>query len=208
MEMTVTLRENLGTKSANRSRKDGTIPGVIYGEGKQTEHVSINARDFSRLVSKEGTGKVFELNIQKGKSAEKSHVLIKSIQRNPVKDSIIHVDFLRVAMNHPVTVKVPLHIANDEKKTRDGGIIELVMHELEVSCLPTKIPDRILIQTADLTTGGKIHVKDLTLEKGIKAVTPLDELVVQALAPTVATETETTPAAGEQESTKEQKEEA
>lgn len=210
MEITVAVRENLGTRDAKRARKSGEIPGVIYGEGKQTEHLAINARDFGRLVSKEGTGKLIELKVQKGKAAEKSHVLIKDIQRHPVQGSIIHVDFLRVAMDHPVTVKVPLHVANDAKKTTDGGIIELLVHELEVSCLPSNIPDRVEIQVANLTTGGKIRVKDLKLDQGVKAVTALDETVVQAVAPTVAVETETTgePAAAEPEVVNEKKEEA
>ncbi|MGE5604788.1 MAG: 50S ribosomal protein L25 [Bacteroidota bacterium] len=210
MEITVAVRENSGTRSARRSRKNGEIPGVIYGEGKPTEHLTINARDFGRLVSKEGTGKLIELKMQKGKTSEKSHVLIKDIQRHPVQGAITHVDFLRVAMDHPVTVKVPLHVANDEKKTRDGGIIELLMHDLEVSCLPSNIPDRIQIQVVDLTTGGKIHVKDLELGQGIKAITPLEETVVQVVAPTVAVEAETTegPVAAEPEVVKEKKEEA
>ena len=125
MEITVAVRENLGTGDAKRFRKNGEIPGVIYGEGKPTEHLIVNARDFDHLVLKEGTGKLIELKIQKGKAAEKSHVLIKDLQHHPVKGNIIHVDFLRVAMDHMVTVKVPLHLANDEKKTRDGAILEM-----------------------------------------------------------------------------------
>ncbi len=209
MEITVAVREKLGTGNANRSRNSGEIPGVIYGEGKQTEHLSINAREFGRLVTKEGTGKLVELKIQKGKTTEKSHVLIKNLQRHPVKGEIIHVDFLRVAMDHPVTVKVPIHLANDEKKTRDGAIIEVLMHELEISCLPGNIPDRIQVHAADLPTGGKIHVKDLELGNGVKAVSALEETVVQAVSPTVAAETTTEqPSTAEPEVIKEKKSEA
>lgn len=210
MEITVAVRENLGTGDAKRTRKNGEIPGVIYGEGKPTEHLTVNARDFDRLVSKEGTGKLIELKIQKGKTAEKSHVLIKGLQHHPVKGNIIHVDFLRVAMDQMVTVKVPVHLANDEKKTRDGAILEMVIHELEVSCLPANIPDRILVKATDLAIGGKIHVKDLELGNGVKAVTPLGETVVQAMVPSVAAEPEPTeqPAAGQPEIVKEKKEEA
>ncbi len=210
MELTVAVRETMGTGNAKRARKSGEIPGVIYGEGKQTEHLFINARDFSRLVSREGMGRLIDLKIQKGKNAEKANVLIKGLQRHPVQGSIIHVDFLRVAMDQLVTVKVPLRVANDEKKTRDGGIIELLLHELEVSCLPGNIPDGIQIQVADLATGDKIYIKDLELGKGVEAVTPLEEIVVQAVAPAVAVETETTeePAAEEPEMVKEKKAEA
>lgn len=197
MEISVAVRENLGTGNAKKIRKSGAIPGVIYGEGKPTEHLSINAQEFGRLVLKEGTGKLINLKIQKGKTTEQDQVLIKDLQRHPVKGNILHVDFLRVAMDHPVTVKVPLYLASDERKTRDGAIIDMLMHELEISCLPGNIPDRIQIHTNDLTAGGKIHVKDLELGKGVKAVTPPEEVVVQAIAPTIAAETEVT---GESES--------
>lgn len=192
MEISVAIRENSGTGSAKKERKSGVIPGVIYGEGKPTEHLSINAQEFGRFVLKEGTGKLIELKIQKGKTSEQNQVLIKDLQRHPVKGNIIHVDFLRVAMDRPVTVKVPLYLASDERKTRDGAIIDMLMHELEISCLPGNIPDRIQIHTNELTAGGKIHVKDLELGKGIKAVSALEEVVVQAIAPTAVAETEAT----------------
>ena len=191
MEITVALRENLGTRNVRRSREKGEIPGVVYGEGKPTEHVTLNVRDFNRLA-KEGTGKLIELKVQKGKKAEKNHVLLKDTQYHPVKGNVLHVDFLRVNMDHPVTVKVPIILANDEKKTRSGAIIEFLLHELEVSCLPSNIPDRIQLEVADLPTGGKIQVKDLKLDEGVKAVTALGETIVQAVAPTVAAEPETT----------------
>lgn len=208
MEISVAVREKLGTGSAKKARKSGVIPGVIYGEGKPTEHLSINAQEFGRLILREGTGKLIKLKIQKGKNAEENQVLIKDLQRHPVKGNIIHVDFLRVAMDHPVTVKVPLYLANDERKTRDGAIIDMLIHELEISCLPGNIPDRIQIHTNKLTAGKKIHVKDLELGEGIKAVTALEEVVVQAIAPTGAAETEATESeSAEPEVIKEKKEE-
>lgn len=209
MEITVAMRENLGTRNVRRSRDKGEIPGVVYGEGKPTEHIAVSVRDFYRLA-KEGTGKLIELKLQKGKKTETNHVLIKDIQHHPVKGNVLHVDFLRVNKDHPVTVKVPVMLASDEKKTRSGAIIELVLHELEVSCLPTNIPDRIQVEAIDLPTGGKIQVKDLELDEGVTVVTPLEETIVQAIAPTVSVEPETTGESGETESeaVNEKKEEA
>lgn len=210
MELTVAVRESFGTGNANRSRRVGEIPGVLYGENKPTEHLTVNARDFGRLVLKEGTGKLIKLKVEKGKAAEEDQVLIKDLQRHPVKGNIIHVDFLRVAMDRLVTVKVPLYLATEEKKTKDGAIVELLIHELEVSCLPGNIPDRIQVHAANLATGGKVHVKDLELGEGVKAVTALEETVVQAVAPSVAAEPVATeePAGAEPEIIKEKKEEA
>lgn len=209
MEIAVAVREKIGTGAAKKFRNRGEIPGVIYGKGKPTEHLLINAQEFGRLVMREGTGKLMQIKIQKGKKVEQDHVLIKDLQRHPVKGNILHVDFLRVAMDQPVTVKVPLHLASEERKTRDGAIIEVLLHELEVSCLPTNIPERVQIHTDDLSAGGKIHVKDLKLGEGVQAVTPPEELVVQAVMPAAAvTETVEQPEAdAEPEAVAKEKEE-
>lgn len=209
MEISVAIRENIGTGNAKKIRKSGAIPGVIYGEGKPAEHLSINAQEFGRLVLREGTGKLISLKIEKGKKTEKDQVLIKDLQRHPVKGNILHVDFLRVAMDHPVTIKVPLYLASDERKTRDGAIIDMTMHELEISCLPGNIPERIQIHTNELTAGCRIHVKDLELGEGVKPISAPEEVVVQAIAPTVAVETEATeqPESAEPEVIKDKKEE-
>jgi large subunit ribosomal protein L25 len=208
MEISVSIRENLGTGNAKKVRKSGTIPGVIYGKGKPAEHLSINAQEFGRLVLREGTGKLIGLKIKKGKKTEQDQVLIKDLQRHPVKGNILHVDFLRVEMDRPVTVKVPLYLENDERKTRDGAIIDMNMYELEISCLPGNIPERIQIPTKELTAGGRIHVKDLELGEGIEAISAPEEVVVQAIAPTVAVETEATeqPESAEPEVTKDTEE--
>lgn len=209
MEITAAVREKLGTANAGRVRNAGEIPGVVYGKGKPTEHITVNAQDFGRLVLKEGTGKLLKLKLQKGKAAEQDQVLIKLLQRHPVKGNIIHVDFLRVAMDDQVNVKVPLYLAGDERKTRDGSMVEVLLHELEISCLPSNIPDRIQYHTKNLTSGEKMQVKDLELGNGIKALTPLEETVAQAVSLTEAVETET-PETGvaEPEIIKEKKEEA
>lgn len=192
MEISVAIRENTGTGKAKKVRYSGDIPGVIYGQGKPAEHLSINAQEFGRFVLREGTGKLINLKIKKGKKTEQDQVLIKELQRHPVKGSILHVDFLRVAMDQQVTVKVPVYLASDERKTRDGAVIDMTMYELEIRCLPGNIPERIQVDTNELTAGGKIFVKDLKLGDGIEAVSAPDEVVIQALVPTVAAETEST----------------
>ena len=170
---------------------------MLYGEGKPSEHITIQDHELTRLLAKNGYGKLISLEIQGGKKAEKEHVLIKDYQRHPVKGNLLHVDFLRVDMNRPVTVKVPVHIINEEKRVNDGAILELVMHELEISCLPANIPDRITVDVSKLTMGSGIHVKDLNVAEGIKTLNGLEEAVVLAVAPTVAVEEKPAAAATE-----------
>lgn len=188
LSLAATVREEVGKQKVHKLRQKGLIPAVLYGEGKPSEHITIQDQELNRLLAKNGYGKLISLEIQGGKKTEKEHVLIKDYQRHPVKGNLLHVDFLRVDMNRPVTVKVPVHMINEEKRVNDGAILELVMHELEISCLPANIPDRITVDVSQLTMGNGIHVKDLAVGEGMKILNGAEEAVVLAVAPTVAVE--------------------
>jgi ribosomal protein L25, Ctc-form len=185
------VREGLGKQKVVKLRQQGGIPAVLYGEGKENEHLTLNAHELQKLFFKGGASKLISLKIKNGKKEEQQHVLIKDFQKHPVKGNVIHVDFLRVAMDHVVTVKTPVHLINEEKRNHDGAILELVLHELEVSCLPVNIPDRILVDVQSLVMGSGIHVKDLVLPEGVKVLNSAEEAVVMAAAPTAAVETAT-----------------
>jgi large subunit ribosomal protein L25 len=184
--LTATQREGLGTGKVKKLRVKGFVPGVLYGEGKTTQHISVNAHDFGMLIMRGGAGKLINLKIAGGTSEVLEHVLIKEYQRHPVKGNFLHVDLLRVVMDHLINVKVSVHLFNEEKRQRDGAILEVLMHEMEISCLPGNIPDRIDIDVADLAIGSGIHIRDLNLPEGVKAVSPPEEIVVLASAPTGA----------------------
>lgn len=187
-------REALGKQNVAKCRKNGRVPGVLYGEGKPVEHVTLNANELNHFILKHGLGKLISLDIQKGKKTTKEHVLIKECQRHPLKGNILHVDFFRVSMDHMVTVKVPVHITGEEKRSRDGAILEILVHELEVSCLPAHIPDRIMVDVSNLSQGAGLHIKDIVMPEGVRCLTSAEEIVVLVVSPTVGaepTETET-----------------
>jgi large subunit ribosomal protein L25 len=187
--LAASVREGLGKQKVNKIRQQGAIPAVLYGEGKENEHLTIDAHELQKLFFKGGAGKLISLTVKKGKKEEQQHVLVKDFQKHPVKGNVIHVDFFRVAMDHLVTVKTPVHLVNEEKRAHDGAVLELVLHELEISCLPAIIPDRISVDVRSLVIGSGIHVKDLVLPEGIKVLNPPEEVVVMAAAPTAAVET-------------------
>jgi large subunit ribosomal protein L25 len=202
MEVTLSAvqREELGKQKVIKLRKNGQVPGVLYGEGKPAEHICVSAQELSRLLLKSGSGRLISLNIKKGKKTEEEHVLIKEFQRHPIKGSVLHIDFLRVAMDRPVTVKVPIHLQNEEKRLKDGAILEIVTHEIEVSCLPAMIPDRFLIDVSKLTIGSGFHIKELIVPEGVRILDSPEEVVVLAATPTVGLEpTAAEPTAAEPE---------
>lgn len=186
--LAASVREELGKQKAGQLRQKGQVPAVLYGEGKENEHLILDAHQLQMVFLKGGTTKLINLKIQKGKKEEEQHVLVKDFQKNPVKGNVIHVDFLRVAMDHMVTVKTPVHLKNEDKRNHDGAVLEIVLHELEVSCMPTNIPDRIYVDVKSLAMGSGIHVKDLELPEGVKVLNAPEEAVVMAIAPTAAAE--------------------
>lgn len=105
-----------------------------------------------------------------------------------MKGNFLHIDFFRVAMDHLVTIKVTVHLTGEDKRPRDGAILEIAIHELEVSCLPAQIPDRIMVDVSKLMMGTGIHVKEIVVPEGIRIVNAADEVVVLAVSPTVTGE--------------------
>jgi large subunit ribosomal protein L25 len=182
--LSAVAREGIGKEKVAKLRQQGQIPAVIYGEGKNPQHLSVSAHDLGILILKGGASKLITLKIGDGKSAEK--VLIKEYQRHPVKGSFLHVDFLRVAMDQLIRVKVAVHIINEGKRIYDGAILEVVRHELELECLPGSIPNRIDLDVGQLAMGAGIHVKDLVFPEGVKVLVAPEEIVVHAVAPKAA----------------------
>jgi large subunit ribosomal protein L25 len=193
--LAATVREGLGKQKVVKLRQHGEIPAVLYGEGKENEHLTLDAHELQLLFLKGAASKLISLKIKKGKKEEQQHVLVKDFQKHPVKGNVIHVDFLRVAMDREVTVKTPVHLVNEEKRAHDGAVLELVLHELEVSCLPVNIPARISVDVRSLAMGSGIHVKDLVLPEGVKVLNSPEETVVMAATPTAGAEA--APAAAE-----------
>ena len=199
LSLNASIREGVGKQYVIKLRQKGDIPAVLYGEGKQTQHLTVSAYDLNRVLVKGGLGKLISLTISDGKAKQTEHVLVKELQRHPVKGHLMHLDLLRVAMDHLVTVKVGVHIVNEEKRMKDGAVIEVLLHELEVSCLPGNIPERINVDVHNLTIGNGVHVKDLNLPEGVKPLTPPEEMVVLAAAPHGTATPETTEATEEPE---------
>lgn len=191
LTLNANIREGIGKQKVIKLRQNGAIPAVLYGEGKPTQHLTVSAYDLNRVLVKGGISKLISLTVSDGQTKQNEHVLVKELQRHPSKGHLLHLDLMRVAMDHPVSVKVGVHVINEEKRIKDGAVIELLLHELEISCLPNNIPERINIDVHNLTLGNGIHVKDLNLPQGIKALSPLEEMVVLAAAPHGAATPET-----------------
>lgn len=168
-------RENTGKAIAKRLRREGRIPGVLYGGDSEPSIVSFDALELRRLLRKDHS----IINVKVGKDDQRA--VIKEVQNHPVSGDITHVDFMRVVAGQEITVSVPLHMVGTAVGTKTGGVLSTVTHELQIAVLPRHMPESIEVDISGLEIGDAIRVKDLNLEN-MTAVTDQEELIVQVSA--------------------------
>lgn len=160
-------RENAGTGVARALRREGKVPGIIYGGGGADVRVALNCKELTKEYSKGGFfSKLVDLNLGK----ESILVLPRDIQLHPVTDAVIHVDFQRVNKDTKLHVFVPVQFLNADKciGVKRGGILNMVRREIELVCSPDSIPDVLYADVTNLNIGGSLHINDIELPKGVK----------------------------------------
>ncbi|MFQ6003709.1 MAG: 50S ribosomal protein L25/general stress protein Ctc, partial [Candidatus Zixiibacteriota bacterium] len=206
----VKARDKLGKEQAKKLRRKGVIPAVVYGAETPPLPLEVDAKSFQALLrSGLGENVIVNLKIDDQKNGDKK-VLIRQVQRDPVWGDILHIDFQQVSLTKKLTINVPIQLVGTPIGVQqDGGILQHVLRELEVECLPTDIPEKIEVDVANLKIGDSIHVGDIKLEKA-EMLTDLQGSIVSVVPPSVFKEPEVAPAeaAEEPEVITEKKEEA
>ncbi len=169
-ELAATSRSNLGSAYARRLRKISMVPGVLYGKGQTPEHFQVEHRLLAKAMEKESfTSSIVSLNLD-GKTVS---AVVKAIQRHPFKPKLVHIDFQRVDKNAVITMHVPLHFIGEEKAPgvkMSGGIITHLLKQVEVRCLPSRLPEFIEVDVSKLEKDQSIHLSELQLPAGVELV--------------------------------------
>jgi large subunit ribosomal protein L25 len=181
VELKAKMRDVFGKKT-NKGRKSGLIPAVVYGRGVESVSLWVNTLDFRRLLKKSGESTMIGLEID-GKNGR--NVIIYEIQRDPVTDSIIHIDFFQVRMDEEIETEVELEFIGEALAVRDlGGVLVRNMDEIEVKCLPGDLPSRINVDISVLNTfEDRICVKDLKIPEKVKIELDPETVVALVSAP-------------------------
>ena len=179
----VKIREKKGKQSAKHMRKEGFVPGVLYGPGEEPSLLTVNYKELHNLLHSFGRNVVVNIVPEGGK--KKIIAFIFEIQHNPISGNIIHVDFKHISLKEKIHVSVPIYLEGiPEGVKNEGGMIDHAMHTVEISCLPTDIPGKIELDVSPLCIGDIIHVKDI--EKGnFEFISDLDSTVVHVIAPKI-----------------------
>lgn len=169
-----------GTKNdARRVRRDGRIPAVVYGAGKSAVPVAVDPRQVSRILHSEtGHNSVFDLALD----GEKTKAMIVDWQYEPIKGSLLHIDLKRIAMDQKLRVNVPIELIGEPAGVKQqGGLLEQIVREVEVECLPADIPNVIELNVAELVFGVVLRVADLPKNDKVRLVTDADQPVAHII---------------------------
>jgi large subunit ribosomal protein L25 len=163
-------RQRSGKGGARAARREGRIPGTLYGDRKDPETISVEYRAINlQLQSGHFQSTVFTLNVD----GSKTRVIPRAVQLDPVRDFPIHVDFLRLSKDALVTVEVPVHFLNEAASPglKRGGVLNVVRHEIQVRCPSNAIPDHFDVDLTGLEIGDAVHISAITLPEGVRPTT-------------------------------------
>src|SRR6267154_874846 len=184
VSITATPREAAGKGAARQTRFAGKVPAVIYGHGRATQPLTLDAKALEMaLAGIEPASTLFEVTVD----GKKTRALIREIQRHPVRPDVIHVDFYEIHADEKVKLKVPVHLVGTPDGVRNGGgVLDQVMREVEIEVLPEHIPERVELDVSALLIGHSVHVSDLSIPNATILVAP--ELTLATVVPPRAEE--------------------
>ncbi len=170
-QMQVKSRNEIGSRANRKLRDAGMVPGVIYGHKEAVVPIKLDRRELSGHLVR--GAHVFTLSIE-GKA---ENCLVKDVQYNHLGDTLLHVDFSRVSLDERVTVTVPIELKGKPKGEEENGVLQQILAELEIECLVMEIPEAIRHNVSDMKLDDVLHVSDLKLPPGVKAMQD-DDLIV------------------------------
>ncbi|KGG80931.1 50S ribosomal protein L25 [Caloranaerobacter azorensis] len=177
-KLNVELRDGGGRRYSIKLRKNGFIPGVIYGHNKQTKSIKLKEIELSKVLNKFGSGSTINLNL----NGEVIPAIIKEVQKDIIKDNLLHIDFQQLSEDEEIKVFVPVVLVGKGKVENSTTIIQQQIMELEIRCLPKYIPSSIEVDVSNLKFGDSITVGDLNLGENIEILHDEDEVIASLTA--------------------------
>ena len=187
-ELSISRREGIGKSVARKLRRSGRVPAILYG-GQAPLPISVNPREVLRLIhGHAGTTQLLNLTFE-GNGGGTRMAIIRDMQFDPVSENLLHVDLQEVSMDRAITVTVAVHAAGEASGVKNQqGILNLVLHELQISCLPGQIPEQIDADVSALEIGDVLTVAQLTPPAGVRILNDPGQAVA-TVSPPMAEET-------------------
>jgi len=195
------IRTELGKSKVKKLREKDLIPAVVYKGGKECFNLKIQRKElFEALHTSAGENVLITLKIKGEKKVKEKTCIIKELQYHPVRENILHVDLNEISLTEKIKIKVPVQTHGEpEGVTKDGGVLDHPLWEVEIECLPTEIPEKIEVEVGKMKIGDTVYVKDLEVASGIKILNDPELTVLSVVPPAKEEVAEEVPAEGEME---------
>ena len=181
------VRDKIGKGASGRLRCQGRIPATVYGRKENPLTLEVVEKEFEK-VARMAMGQNVIINLNLGSDGGEILALVKDVQHHPATDRLLHIDFYRISLHDEITVSVPVVVTGESVGVKEGGILEHILWEVEMECLPARIPERMEVDITSLKIGDTIHVRDLRIEEGINILTEGEKTVISVVPPTVIKE--------------------
>ena len=188
-ELAASRRHETGKGPARRLRAAGKVPAVLYGKDQEPVSLTLDAQEALSLfhsISVENT----IVNVRIDDDKEELETLVREIQMHPYRPDIVHVDFYCIERGVALEVEIPANYNGTPQGVRDGGVLEVILHEFRVKCLPSKIPESIEIEISHLEIGDSVHASDVSMEEGVELLTDPSQTACLVSAPRAEEEPE------------------
>jgi large subunit ribosomal protein L25 len=190
--LTIHKRDGRGSRTAEKLRKTGLIPAVVYGHKEATIPVSLSGEEVHTVLRH----KVQIVDLKMDGGMQKAQ--IREVQWDHLGKEVLHVDLKRVSVDERIEISVPLELKGTAPGVTGGGVLDQPIHSLRIECLAIAVPESIRVNISELQQGAAIHVRELQLPEGVKALDDPDAVVVQVTIPQAEPEPAAAPAAAEQ----------
>jgi len=191
LQLSSELRTQTGKGSARKLRSAGRLPAILYGPETDPVMLTLDCAELMKaLQGKSAENILLDLRIDSDEKGKPKKVMIKEIQRDPVKRNYLHVDLFEISLKKEVEVDIPIHLVNTPIGVTEGGVLQHVRREVKVSCMPDDLVDKIEIDVSGLDIGQSLHIQDISFPSGLKSLEDGDVTVLTVVAPTIAAEVE------------------
>ncbi len=188
-QLTATIRQQRGSNECGRLRRTGQVPAVAYGRGMAPQSLAVNTKALREILAHHhGSHAILDLVIQDNGGTRTETVLVQEIQRDPVTHQVLTVDFMKVSLQEKITTTLTIALVGQAKGIKEGGIIEHQIHEVEVECLPTDLPEELTVDMTPFGLGASIHVSDIVCPAGVTILTGAEEVIAHINVPKLQAE--------------------
>ncbi len=190
IEINAKTRTTTGNGPARVLRREGRIPAILYGPTTEPVKLSVEISELKQAFKKTAAAQALINLVVQGDENYTKSVMVKELQTHPTSEAILHADFYEIDMSRKISVSVPILPVGKSKGVEEGGLLQSIRRELEIVCLPDKIPEVIEVDVTELAIGDSLHVKSIPLPEGVEVQTETDFTVLTVVSAKVEVEEE------------------